>query len=158
MSEIIYIGRNRDGIAHINGQGNYSSLAGWQQTMVDDVFYNLMSYSEKENVLTRLTEGQLDRWADAANTFRHQAVDGYSRFVSTTGNDIKMIGYPFPNDGLGPATPARTVTHTVSMAGLTPGDTEMIVIQPGNYNEQGTFNQACTLRATRNGPAVIGKP
>jgi hypothetical protein len=48
-------------------------------------------------------------------------------------------------------------TAVVRAAGTT-GDDEILLLRPGNYNEQLPIATPCTLRATRQGPVVIGKP
>jgi hypothetical protein len=118
---------------------------------VDDTFFNVMSYhnaATKDTDENRMTELQLDRHADTANSTRAAFVSGRTRFVSATGNDN--------NTGLVSTAPKLHVLAAVNSANPAGGD--IILLRPGSYNEQLTLDRPVTLRATRVGPATIGKP
>ena len=94
---------------------------------------------------TRLTERQLDRHADTANSTRAAFVSGRTRFVSPSGSD----------SGTGSSTsPYRTVARAITAANAAGGD--ILLLGAGAYNQTLTINKPCTLRATRVGPAAIG--
>jgi hypothetical protein len=162
-----YYLRNRNNIAAANNtppndvlsSSTYSLLPASEQEMVDDVFFNIMSYYDpprRNQFVTRMTEGQADRLADAANSSRHHTVSGYTRHLAINGSDTIIFG--LPNWGTGSALPMRTVATAVVRAAAAPGDDEILLLRPGNYNEQLTISTPCTLRATRKGSAVIGRP
>jgi hypothetical protein len=93
---------------------------------------------------TRLTELQLDLWADA-NPNRLNATNAQrTRFVQGGFSIIQLGSSTFP---------FRSVRNAVN-ASSTPGD--IILLQPGSYNEILVINKAVTLRVTRRGPVVIG--
>lgn len=130
---------------------NYDALNDHQKIQVGDVYFNVMSYHEATNKNTlenRLTEQQLDRITDHANGDRHAFATGFTRHVSSTGNN--------GNSGLLRAAPMRTVLNAVNASASGGGD--IVLIQPGNYNETMTINRPVTLRATRAGSATLGKP
>ena len=52
----------------------------------------------------------------------------------------------------------RHLATAVAHASAAPGDDEILLLRPGNYDEQITISTPCTLRATRQGPAVVGRP
>jgi hypothetical protein len=133
--------------ARSTNYNNFNSLpASVQRKLVDDTFINVMSYhANPEN--DRLTELQLDRHADTANSTRAAYVSGRTRFVSLSGSD----------SGAGCSTsPYRSVLKAVTDASSAGGD--IILLRPGAYNEPLTINKPCTLRATRAGPVSIGSP
>jgi hypothetical protein len=122
----------------------YASLSTTQQRQVDDTFFNIMSYhnaTTKNQVENVMTELQLDLHADTANSYRRAFVTGTTVFVSPFGFDL----FPGTASGL----PKRTVA---SAAG-----TDIVLLRPGSYPESLTISQPVTLRATREGPATIGK-
>jgi hypothetical protein len=126
----------------------YANLAPAQQTLVDNTYYNAMSYHEavtKNTVENRRTEQQLDLEADIANTYRAAFVSGHTRFVSTGGSD---------SGGGSSSSPYRTVAKAVSVAAS--GGSDILLLEPGNYNEQFTLSKPLTLRAPRTGWATIG--
>ena len=135
----------------------YSLLPATEQQLVDDVFFNIMSYYDayrRNQFVTRMTEGQADRMTDAMNDVRRPGVSGYTRFVALTGANT-LFG--LTNTGLNSVLPVRTVTAALQRA-AGGGDDEIILLRPGHYNETGRFNTPCTLRATRKGSGVIGAP
>jgi hypothetical protein len=141
---------NRDGIAKHNFSAKYEQLEAAQKALVDDVAENLMSYHFLKPMkadLRRLTEGQMDRWADTAEDFYRKPVrDGRTWFVDrqTPGNE-------------GTSTyPCDSVKLAAAAANDKGGD--IIVLRPGEYHETLTISKPVTLRATRKGPATIGAP
>jgi len=59
------------------------------------------------------------------------------------------------NDGYS-TNPYRLVQTGVTAATATSGN--IVMIRPGNYDEQFTISKPVTLRATRSGWVTIGKP
>lgn len=135
----------QDNIANFTFNTNYASLTPAQQQQVDDVFFNIMSYHGGR---TRMTELQLDIWANAAASIRRSVTDGRTYFVQVGSG---LFGNGFSNN------PFPTVRRGVEAAANS-GD--IVLLRPGAYNEWpltiGTGNKAVTLRAPRQGPAVIG--
>jgi hypothetical protein len=122
-----------------------------EQALAINTFSNAMSYHlplQKNDVINRMTEQQMDRFTDHANGDRHAFVAAFTRFVSTAGNNA--------NSGLASTAPKRTVLSAVNASAAAGGD--IVLLRPGNYNEQITINKPVTLRATRDGWATIGKP
>lgn len=138
---------NQNNIANWTFSTNYANLTPAQRQQVDDVFFNVMSYHFGT---IRMTELQLDTWANAAASVSHRRLvtDGRTYFVQVGGN---LLGTGFSHD------PLATVRGGVA-ASVASGD--IVLLRPGAYNEWpltiGTGNKAVTLRATRKGPAVIG--
>jgi hypothetical protein len=137
---------SRDQIAQNSfGGRTYAQLNPSEQSQVDNVFQNLMSYHGTTcgngGSQTRLTELQLDRWADA-NPNRLNATGGRrTRFVQVGANGSGSSTNPF-----------GSVQNAVNAS--TAGD--IILLRPGSYNEIITINRAVTLRVSRRGPVVIG--
>ena len=128
----------------------YASLATTQQRQVDDTFFNIMSYhnaTTKNQVENVMTELQLDLHADTANSYRRAFVTGTTVFVSPFGFDL----FPGTASGL----PKRTVASALTVASA--AGTDIVLLRPGSYPESLTISQPVTLRATREGPATIGK-
>src|SRR5262249_3913765 len=138
---------------------NYSQLSAGEQRQVDDVILNLMSYhgtvgnqgpiyNPTAQTQTRLTEGQLDRWTDAANGARAGVCDGTTVCASSGG----------PSGVRSSANPFGSVATAVSTAAARPGS-NIVIMRPGTFSEAVTINPppgtSVTLRATRQGAAVI---
>ena len=139
-----------DQIAQTTYSNNYASLTAHQKWMVDNTYFNVMSYHEATNknvVMHRMTELQLDSWTYYANFDRNPFVSGRTRFVSPAGNNA--------NNGLDPALPKRTVSNAVAAP---PGGGDVLMIRHGTYNEQLTIDKPVTLRTPRYGTATIGAP
>ena len=158
--DIEYARRARNSIAAANplSSPTYTMLSAAERNLVDDVFFNIMSYYDpphRNALVTRMTEGQADRFADTCNGVRHPALSGYTRNVSISGSNLF---FGIANSALLSAFPARTVAHAAAQAAAGPGDDEFLLLQPGNYNEQIRISTPCTIRATRKGAAVIGRP
>ena len=119
-----------------------------EQVLAQNTFYNVMSYHDPTNkdlLIDRMTELQHDVLTTYANTDRANVISGFTRFVSSTGNDA--------NSGFYSGAPKRTV----GSAGAAAAGGDIILLRPGSYNETPTINKAITLRATRSGWATIGK-
>ncbi|MEO1654022.1 MAG: T9SS type A sorting domain-containing protein [Bacteroidota bacterium] len=135
---------DRDDISQNTYNKNYSALTTAQKARVDDVFRNTMSYHNAGiNTRVRMTEGQLDRWSDALRSYRTNVADRKCIFVRD-GGGFFWTGFsssPWPSVALGQAAASS-------------GD--VLVLRPGNYDEQLTLNKPMSLRATRAGIVVIG--
>lgn len=139
---------NRDQVATYHFGAVYNSLNASQKDQVDTIFYNAMSYHDylnKNTTENRKTELQLDRETDHANGDRNAFVSGRTRFVSTAGSDV---------GGGTSSSPYRTLAKGVSVA--SGGGNDIVLLRPGNYNEQFTITKPVTLRATRTGWVTIG--
>jgi hypothetical protein len=141
---------NRDQVAQYHYSQPYSALNAAQQTLVNDTYFNVMSYHEavnKNTVENRMTELQLDTFSTIANTPRYPFVSGRTRYLSTTGVNI--------GSGTNNVSPLRTVAYA---SGIASAGQDILLLRPGNYNEQITLNKGVTLRVPRTGWATIGKP
>lgn len=145
---------SRDNVAAANYGEAYGFCTAEQQNLVDDTYLNLMAYGFNR-VLDRLTPQQLDKWTRYANIERSFAMSGLTRFVSPSGSD--------GNTGLVGTSPKRTVFNAVNASN--PGGGDIVLLRPGNYNEQFTINQPVTLRAGATNSfgayplqATIGRP
>ena len=143
---------SRNDIAVHNFSVEYEKLTHEQKIAVDYIAENIMSYHHLDPVqaqLTRLTEGQLDRWANTADEYftRRKVRDGRTIFVSTDkGNGKGRVGSH--------CCPYQTVNNAVEKANLDGGD--ILLLKPGVYNESITIDKPLTLRATRKGSVSIG--
>jgi hypothetical protein len=129
----------------------FTNCTAGEQTLAMNTFSNVMSYHDppnKDTLMSRKTESQADLHTTYANSDRAHTISGRTRFVSATGNNV--------NSGLNSAAPKRTVLNAVSASAAGGGD--IVLVRPGNYNEQITISSTVTLRATRAGWATIGKP
>lgn len=125
---------NRDDIAQWTFSMNYSALPVGLQALVDDVFFNVMSYHGTRD---RLTNDQMDRATDASNDARVSVTNGRTRFVDLDGNALLQFG----SAGL----PFVSVTGGVTDA--SGGD--IVLVRAGTYNETLTITKPVTLRASR---------
>jgi len=122
-----------------------------EQTLAMNTYSNAMSYHEppnKDRLMTRMTELQADLHASYANSDRANTISGRTRFVSLSGNNA--------NSGLSGTAPKRTVLNASNASASGGGD--IVLVRPGNFDEQITITNRVTLRATRAGWATIGKP
>jgi hypothetical protein len=139
-----------DQITLANFNKTFANSTPAERALAQDTFYNVMSYHDPTNkdlLINRMTELQHDQLTTYANSDRSNVVSGFTRFVSTVGNNA--------NSGLSSLAPKRTVLSGVN-ASAASGD--IVLLRPGNYNEQITISKAVTLRATRAGWASVGKP
>jgi len=118
----------------------------WSPAVLQVVTNNLMSYHCDNDNDFDLTEGQLDRWADIARRYLASEMTGVTYFVDRNNSQSGNDGYS--------TNPYRTVLAGVTNATATSGN--IVIVRPGNYNEQLTLNKPVTLRATRDGWATIG--
>src|SRR5437868_5389425 len=125
----------------VGGPSNYAGLSPNDKVMVDNTFFNLMSYHTNQ---ARLTELQLDRWAFSAYSPRIETVSGRTWFVAPGGSPLQ--------DG----TPFRPLQSVIS-ATIEASSRDIVQIRPGIYHETGDLKTPLTLRATVAGPATIGK-
>lgn len=146
----------QDQIAGNNFSGrNYSQISAGEQQQVDNVMLNLMSYHGTTGgsavpagtaAMSRLTELQLDRWTDVARAERRQVCDGAALFVGANAG-------PYDGSSL---YPIPTVERGAAQAALISGQ-RILMLRSGSYNERLTISTPMTLRATRTGPAIIGR-
>jgi len=138
---------------------------GWSQQQRDDILYNIMSYHcyrDFNNI--RMTEGQLDKWADATRRYHRGEVSGLTFFV-----DLNRPSGPPTPDGLS-TNPYRTVAEGFNAAvaefslpeDSAPGSGNIVLVRGGNYNERITLTApprtTVTLRAPRGSVVTIGRP
>ena len=135
----------QDTLARANFNKPYATCTAGEITLVDDTFFNIMSYHPGV-AQVRMTELQLDKWTDFANGARAAVSSGRTRFVSPGGANS--------GGGTTSTTPLRTVMFAQTVA--TPAR-DVVLLRPGNYNEQLTLDKPLTVRATRGGWATIGK-
>lgn len=150
---------NQDGIANHNFGQPYAMLSPVQKNQVDNSFFNIMSYHGsgcgQGMVPDRLTEQQLDRWADAAGAAsgvnRIFAVDSIAIFVDVTAPQQ----HPFFGSS---ANPYNNIVDAVNEASavVNSGLGAVLTLRPGAFNQQLTIGIPLTLRATRIGPVTLG--
>ena len=131
---------NRDGIAQWSYQQNYADLSSPEQMLVNNVWWNVMSY-HNGNTANRLTENQLDLATDMSNTLRNFVASGFAVFI-----DEAYIGVSTGSS----ATPWRTIQEGWNVTG--PQDN--LVIRVGEYNELLVLTERRLLVASR-GSVVI---
>ena len=135
-----------------------TQLQGASQGWSDDLFRlmtnNLMSYHCDNDSDFDLSEGQLDRWADMTRMFLASECTGVTYFVQRGSSAPSPDGFSQSYGGGG--GPFATINSGIAAAN--PNGRDILILRPGNYNEQITLNKAVTLRATRAGWATIGKP
>lgn len=140
---------NRDKIAKHNYAKRYDRLTDTLRDKVDDVAENVMSYHFQKPIgadLTRMTEGQLDRFTSSADEYfsRRKIRDG-----STLNAHPKDC-----DDSAGRHASSAALSQAVHAANTEGGD--IILLSEGSYEGNITINKPLTLRATRKGPATIG--
>ena len=131
---------SRNQIAQWSYSQNYSNLSASRKNLVDNVFLNVMSYHSNT---TRLTEKQLDRWADLGNGDRSGVTHGRTRFVDRNAGIFQFGTSVFPFD---------TVSEGVNAA----DNGDIVLLRPGGYNQTMTISKPLCLRVTRTGAANIG--
>lgn len=129
---------SRDQVTQFSYSVNYTNATGSQQSRVDDVWFNLMSYHDNNLPDLRLTDGQIDRAGGVSNSDRDNIAANYFRFVHPTiGNDI--------NSGLSPVLPIRTWGQAITTAGTS----DTIAFSAGTYNRSSSsayrITKACVL-------------
>ena len=137
---------DQDAIAEFSFAGTpYANLTVDQQAEVDDVFLNIMSYHSN---LSRLTERQMDQWADGMDDdpTRRAVRSGDSWFVKTSGAN---------GDGTA-ADPFNATVEGANAANVNGGD--IIYFRQGTHiiSVPLVIDIPVTLSATREGTAIIG--
>jgi hypothetical protein len=141
-----------DTLAEFNFGTTYNNLTAEQRDRVDKAIRNVMSFRGANPIQCGegpagiyLTEGQLDRWADAASTSRIGVCDGRTFFVQAGAGGIQTgrSGVPFDR-----------VIEGVTAAN-SGGD--IIMIRAGTYPERLTIRNPVTLRVPRGQTARIGQ-
>ena len=126
-----------------DGPCDYADLWPADQHRVDQVYYNVMCYRGRREVLT---PGQLDRMTDYSNSEVHHVTNGSTHFVDLDGpGGMLQLGTS--------AFPMITVAGGLSRADS--GD--IVLIRRGSYDEAMTIDQDVTLRASR-GDVLVGAP
>jgi hypothetical protein len=140
-----------DYLSQYHFQRSYAQLTDANQIwLVNNTYSNLMSYHARMG-WSLLTEPQLDRWAETANTIRLATVSGRTIFVSTLGDNF--------NSGLWSDAPKRTLGGIDGAAqAANAGGGDIVLLAPGVYREANPrINRPVTLRATRAGWVTIAK-
>lgn len=117
----------RDQVAQNNFGNTYANVTASQRDQVDDVWLNIMSYhyGNFNNLLERLTPGQMDQLAITANSTRDNVTGNYFRFVDlSAGNDTLF-------NGLSTSVPFRTIDGAITGSGAD----DVLVIRNGTYNK-----------------------
>ncbi len=114
-------------IAQNSFSQNYANLSASRKDQVDDVWFNIMSYhyGSFNNLLERLTPGQMDQLAVTANGSRDNVTGNYFRFV-----DPSSILDGF-GGGLNTTTAFRSVDGAISGS----GNDDVLLIRSGTYNK-----------------------
>ena len=130
----------------------YQFLTPPQRETIDNIFWNNMSYLHPsqaygQTFMYRMTEQQLDKWADTStDTSRIAVRSGRTWFVATGGSlsGTGMSFFPFlhPSQGRDAANP---------------GGGDIILLRPGTYPGAVTIDHPLTLRVARFGTATIGQ-
>jgi hypothetical protein len=117
---------SRDQIAQNQYGNTYANLSTSQKDRVDDVWFNIMSYhyGSFNNLLERLTQGQMDVVGVTANGTRDNVTGNYFRFV-----DPSTLF-----DGLGGGLNTTTAFRTVEGAIAGSGDDDVLAIRSGTYD------------------------
>ncbi len=131
----------RNNIAQNAYGTTYNNLNNFGKNQVDNVFLNIMSYHGNTD---RMTEGQMDRWTDAAKLFRLGVLDRNVHMVRKVNFALLQLGTS--------AFPYISVANGVNAAKA--GD--VLVVKPGTYPENLTINKRLSIRATRAGVVNIG--
>ena len=129
---------NQNQISQNSFNRNYANLTASQKDQVDDVWLNIMSYhyGNFNNLLERLTPGQMDQLAVTANGTRDNVTGNYFRFV----DPASLF------DGLSGGLNTTTAFHTVDGAVTGSGNDDVLLIRAGTYNK----STAGTWRITAN--------
>lgn len=128
---------------------NYGQSSAGQQSQVDDVYLNIMNnridcHGGVFSPIVRLTERQLDRWADTASVTRLGVCDGQTFFV-----DAAFNGFETGRS----SNPFNRVAEGLSQAD---GGGDIVLIRNGVYLENLTLSEPVTLRTQRGHVARIG--
>lgn len=140
---------DQDEIAQHNFGLDYAQLSAPQQSQVDDVYLNLLNnridcHGGVFNPIVRLTERQLDHWADTASVTLLGVCDGQTFFV-----DAAFNGFETGRS----SNPFNRVAEGLHEAD---GGGDIVLIRGGNYFENLTLSTPVTLRAPRGNTARVG--
>lgn len=130
---------DQDDIAQWSFSMNYGGLTPGQQTQVDRVFFNVMSYHGTRN---RFSSNQLDHATDTSNVTRNAVATGRTWFVDDDASILALGTSVFPYE---------TVAQGVAAA----ASSDIVLVRVGSYPETMTLTNRMCFRATR-GNAVIG--
>lgn len=141
---------DQDEIAQHNFGRSYAELNGAEQGLVDDVYLNIMNnridcHGGVFSPIARLTERQLDRWADTASVGRLGVCDGQTFFV-----DAAFNGFETGRS----SNPFNRIPEGLSAAD---GGGDIVLIRGGAYADHLTISAPVTLRARRGETARIGQ-
>jgi hypothetical protein len=138
-------------VAQANYGLNYDDLDTGRQGLVDNTFFNIMSYHGTRD---RLTSDQMDRWTDTAYDLRRHVVSGRTWFVDVNADCMNPVGRSscgpgslLPNQILG-LGPFPTVAEGITAA----GGGDIVLIRGGIYDESLTttgLTGPVELRASR---------
>lgn len=127
---------------------DFGDLTPQQQEQVRDVFFNIMSFHGRNCGtsflgVSRMTERQLDRWADAASAGSSHVCDGQTHFVdaSFSGVETGRSSNPYNRIAEGLAAAA--------------GGGDILLLRGGTYFESLTIQNQVTLRTRRGETARI---
>ncbi|MFZ4574036.1 MAG: hypothetical protein ACOYN0_06540 [Phycisphaerales bacterium] len=129
---------------------DYFQLNSLVRDAVDDVFFNVMALHSRSQCgqlapISRMTEQQLERFADTASGLRVNWCDGMTFFVDDNA--------PFFQNGRS-VNPFARVAQGIAAAD---GGGDIIMIRAGNYPERLIIRNPVTLRAPRGQTARIGQ-
>lgn len=137
-----------DEIAQHSFSADFIDLTPQQQEQVRSVFLNIMSFHGRNCGtglgVSRLTERQLDRWADAASTGSGGVCDGQTHFVDSAFNGVETGRSSNPYNRLVEGLAAAV------------GGGDILVLRGGSYFENLTIGAPVTLRTRRGDVARIG--
>lgn len=140
---------NPDEIAMHSFDADFSGLTPEQQEQVRDVFFNIMSFHGRNCGtsffgVSRLTERQLDRWADAASTSSANVCSGQTHFVDAGFNGVETGRS---------SNPYNRLAEGISAAA---GGGDILMIRSGIYLENLRISAPVTLRVPRGNSSRIG--
>ncbi len=138
-----------DEIAMHSFGADFADLTPGQQEQVRDVFFNIMSFHARNCGtgffgVSRLTERQLDRWADAASTGSSHVCSGQTHFVDASFNGVETGRS---------ANPYNRVAEGLAAAA---GGGDILLVRGGSYFENLSISAPVTLRTQRGHVARIG--
>lgn len=137
-----------------------AAAQGWSGATLTLMTNNLMSYHCDINDDFDLSEGQLDIWCDMARRYLASEGIGVTYFVDRTAASFLPDGYSRSYSSVPPGIPVGGpfINLSGAVAAANSAGSDIVILRPGNFNEQITISKPVTLRATRAGWATIGKP
>lgn len=136
-------------IAQHSFSADFGELNPEQQEQVRDVFFNIMSFHGRQCGtsifgVSRMTERQLDRWADAASAGSTNVCDGHTHFIDAGFNGVQT----------GRSTnPYNRIAEGIAAAA---GGGDILMIRGGAYPENLRMSAQVILRVQRGNTARIG--